>query len=297
MTTELIGRLRRHIATGRSDVVLVAPFMKAGILELLLASAPEGAAVTCVTRWRAEEVSGGVSDLEVFDVCANRGETKLYLRHDLHAKYYRADKYCLIGSANVTGSALGLGKAPNFEILVQVPSDHDDLVGFEVELLSNAIVANERIREQVAAAVKILEDRAPVERSAVSTELVDESETAEFGDWLPRCSVPQELFSIYVGDRSHVAKPVFEDGCADLETLDVPLGLGADAFRSVIASRLVQHPILGNVIRVVEEGVGVERSISSALPQQQVPEDARVLMAWMRVFFPLSFRVSQDFES
>ena len=94
-----------------------APFAKEVIVQLLLAATPVNVSVEVVVRWLPFDIKVGVSDLEVWDIIRDRPGADLFVRQDLHAKYYRADDRCLVGSANLTGATLGLSLAPNFELL------------------------------------------------------------------------------------------------------------------------------------------------------------------------------------
>ncbi|MBF0304978.1 MAG: hypothetical protein HQL41_04940 [Alphaproteobacteria bacterium] len=71
-------------ATGK--FLLVAPFIKDHALARIVQALPTTVELTCVTRWAAEEVAAGVSDLEVFDRLAARPKSRLLLLPTLHAK-------------------------------------------------------------------------------------------------------------------------------------------------------------------------------------------------------------------
>jgi len=114
--------LVEHVSAAKSRVVLCAPFMKVGVVKRLLAAITPGVAVEIVTRWHAEEVAAGVSDLGVFDLAAARPGTSLSLLDHLHAKLYFADEALLAGSANLTATALGWCNDPNLELLTPVSS-------------------------------------------------------------------------------------------------------------------------------------------------------------------------------
>ncbi len=101
-------------AEANQEVLLVAPFIKASVLERLLDRIYPDVSLKCITHWFPEEIVAGVSDLEVWNLIQNRPNSSLWLRPDLHAKYYRADNCCLIGSANLTNKALGWSDCPNF---------------------------------------------------------------------------------------------------------------------------------------------------------------------------------------
>lgn len=94
-------------AEANKEVLLAAPFIKVSVLEKLMNKISPDVSLRCITRWFPEEIVAGVSDLEVWSLIQQRSNSSLWLRPDLHAKYYRADQRCLVGSANLTGKALG----------------------------------------------------------------------------------------------------------------------------------------------------------------------------------------------
>src|SRR5690606_13352584 len=102
---------------------LVAPFIKQVTLKRLLEHVAPEVTIDCVTRWRLDEIVAGVSDLGVWLLIRERPNSTLWLRSDLHAKYYRGDHQALVGSANLTNTALGWSPRPNLELLISSRSE------------------------------------------------------------------------------------------------------------------------------------------------------------------------------
>lgn len=102
-------RLEALTAMAQDEVVLVAPFIKRVTLQRLLERLPPATPLLCVTRWRIDELACGVSDLDIWLDLVARGNAELLLIRDLHAKYYRFDQDVMMGSCNLTSSALGIG--------------------------------------------------------------------------------------------------------------------------------------------------------------------------------------------
>ena len=136
------------ISNARSNVLIVAPFMRSQALSRLLECIPEGPNTILVTRWRLADLLAGASDLDVFDIAEARG-VELALRHDLHAKLFAADQSCLIGSANITSTALGWRNPANLELLVQVSRYSEPIIEFERSLLSGAVKATAEQRDKI----------------------------------------------------------------------------------------------------------------------------------------------------
>ena len=102
----------------RSEVTLVAPFMKASVVARVIHTVAPSVKISCITRWRPHEIKAGVNDLEIWDVLQSRENAKLLLVSSLHAKFYRADNRYAVGSANLTKMALGWAPNPNIELLI-----------------------------------------------------------------------------------------------------------------------------------------------------------------------------------
>lgn len=141
-------------ADANQEVLLVAPFIKVSVMERLSNKISPGVSLKCITRWFPEEIVAGVSDLEVWNLIQNRANSSLWLRPDLHAKYYRADDRCLVGSANLTNKALGWSNCPNLELLVTLSADEPTVKTFETELLKACIPVTEDLFEQMSLAVQ-----------------------------------------------------------------------------------------------------------------------------------------------
>src|SRR5258706_3983855 len=129
------------------ELLLVAPFVKAGTINRLFASVQDHVAVKCITRWRPDEILAGVSDIEIWGLLKSRPLSTLLLRTDLHAKFYRADENCLVGSANLTATALGWSRQPNLELLLTVSHDQPEIRAFENILLSGCVAVDEDLNK------------------------------------------------------------------------------------------------------------------------------------------------------
>jgi hypothetical protein len=261
--------------------VLCAPFVKAAVLRRLLAATPDKVSVTVVTRWRPEEVAAGVSDLEVYDVVRDRLGAELKLIDRLHAKLYLADALGLVGSANLTATALGWCDAPNLEILMPVAWDEPSLKDCMLEI-EGARVATEAERERIAAAAAAMK----VPRTREGAE-VDEDRA---GMWLPRLAAPARLYQAYAGLGADRLTAASRDSAAkDLEALSVPAGLSEPEFRKAVATAFAAMPVVARVLDAVDGDLGDDEAVEmiAALPgPPAMPAEAQwvVLREWMTDF-------------
>ena len=122
------------LSSARKSALIVAPFVRSESLSPLLDSVPLNIETVVVTRWRPADLLAGVSDLDIYDVAEEKA-VQLHLRNDLHAKMFAADDKCLVGSVNVTHTALGWRSPSNFELLTPVARTASHIVEFENALL------------------------------------------------------------------------------------------------------------------------------------------------------------------
>ena len=213
-------RLKALLDHAEHRVLLCAPFIKADVLQTVLSVVSAPVSVRIFTRWRPYEVALGVSDLEVLDVVDKMPNAELRLLDDLHAKLYCADDQCLVGSANLTASALGWSERSNIELLIPAGSNDPD-----VALLLNRLEVSERATSKIRVEIAAIVNSLDVARLEDGQNMTDESDVRRFA-WLPRCAAPDKLYEIYQNVNSTVVvEGTKEEGLADLRDLHVPRGL------------------------------------------------------------------------
>jgi len=277
------------------DLWLVAPFVKAATLQRLLEGVSHDVNIQCVTRWRPEEIAMGVSDIEVWPLLKTRANSRLWLRHDLHAKYYRADSQCLMGSANITATALGWTTHPNLELLIDVSPQHPALIGFEKELLSEAIVVNDDIYQHTQLVVALLEKEKPLIVSAAEDQRPSQGVARD--TWIPTLRNPEKLYLAYIGNQDRLTMGVYESAVIDLQTLSLPSGLSKTAFDAYIGYMLLQMPIISKIDAFVKKPrrFGEVSAYLKQLPCSTASDfDAKhswqTLMRWLLYFLPKRYQ-------
>jgi hypothetical protein len=244
---EVAEAISRVLRGATRNVVLVAPFMKAGTLARLLEGIGSGVQVECFTRWRPEEVASGVSDLEVADLIEALPQGRLFLVSNLHGKLYCGDNAAIATSANLTATALGWREPANVELSIPLARSASAIADFEARVRTTSVSATPEIRALVEDAATHL----PVHPRAGSK--WPDHQEEPLGEpsgrllWMPTTLVPSELFSLYMGRDHHVSRLAADDAYRDLEMLGVPTGLDQAAFRQVVRALLVQHPVLSRL--------------------------------------------------
>jgi hypothetical protein len=213
-------------AASQREFVMCAPFAKATVVAEVVSAVPAGVRIVLFTRWRPDEVAAGVSDTEVLAVVRERGGV-VYLHDRLHAKYYRNEESALIGSANLTATALGWTSTPNLELLVASSDNGIDLM--ERELIANGIIATDEIAQEVDTIAELL----PAGNEAL------ENPVQSMGSayWIPYLRMPSDLFAAYEYGSACLASRSAEAAAADLSALDLPPGLSREQFDVLVARR------------------------------------------------------------
>jgi len=297
------SQLEELCSQAYNEVILVAPFIKASALARLLSQITHEAELRCATRWRPEEVIAGVSDLEVWALLEERPHASLWLRPDLHAKYYRADQKCLVGSANLTSTALGWINQLNLELLVPLPANNAQLVDFEKELFAGSVQVDQAIFDQMQLAVQSLKEQYPkpnyLEPSRELNPQEDAQETIATAAWLPTLRNPEDLYLAYSGRLEELSTASREAALLDLLAFPIPPDLPKSAFQVYVGSLLLQKPIIRHVDLLLStpQRFGAVTDLLSSLACNQTSNfDAgrawQTLMRWLRYFLPNRYTLS-----
>ena len=236
------------LRTECDEYLICAPFIKVAPLKALLSCIPgtEGAMVAVYTRWFAAEVAAGVTDLEVFELCAGRPGTTLYLVDSLHAKLYRADEHCLVGSANVTDKALGWVYPSNTELILEASSKDTPIVSLENRLRIERRVASAAERDKIRLKVGEL---GTIYFSDAQNALDNHRATSR---WLPKCRKPELVFRIYQSVQlPNELEEMRLAAAEDLRYLNPPLGLSKEQFKDAVRELLRTLPVFEELITLV----------------------------------------------
>lgn len=279
--------------SARLEACLIAPFVKTEVIERIFAELSSDVRVNVITRWIPAEIAAGVSDLEVYDVVSNRPGTKLFLNGMLHAKLYRFDQRYWLGSANLTGKALGWRAPSNIEILRAASGRDDDLRHLEETLLSSSMLADVRYREEVQRQVDLLV-KSGFDPSLLATEVGGLP-----ASWLPTCPTPEKLWDVYSDPeraRRRMVESAFDAAGADIACLQVGNGLSEIQFYRVVSGALNQMPLFRLIEREAETGLDAEKAATliaaagGAAPYATA-EMWEILAAWLQYYFPDRYRM------
>jgi hypothetical protein len=289
-------RLKELLSKARREVVLCAPFIKHAVLETLLAGIPDGVAVRVYTRWRAAEVVVGVSDLDVFELVGDRSGASLFILDPLHAKLYVADDKCMVGSANLTGPAMGWSRINNLELMVPMGIDAPEVQTL-LARLQEAIPATYTLKMQIQEAANRLAAPPLDEGQAIDEDDVQDRK----GQWLPRCAAPDKLYTIFCDkDTKAVVHDTRRDGLQDLYDLAVPPVASREAFDSAVCEALLAMPSFARIIACIPGRItdGEGRELVLQCKPHLDGNDAvylwQIVREWIRIFFGARYEVAPE---
>lgn len=281
----------------KDEVLLVAPFIKVDSLSKIFASIPPDVEkITVITRWIPKEIATGVSDLEVFDLIAKRKNARLHLHPCLHAKYYRADNKSLVGSANLTATALGWCPVPNIELLVEVDPETRIIQDMERHLSTYSIVATEALHTAMQIevdALKLKMKDSPAEQNNADVGLSSV--------WLPTCNKPEYLYKIYSGQNtSTLLSSVVKAGELDINALNLLPGMSEESFEKYISAIFESTPVTLEIQELTKDSGATDDAAEAIMlkycNQMTSPiYDSglywSIFKKWMMYFFPNRYRI------
>lgn len=271
------NRIRNLFKGSRGNIAIIAPFIKRRALYSLLEVIPSGVHVRCVTRWRPEEIASGISDPDIIKVLDNRGDYKLTLVDNLHAKLYIAENICLVGSANVTLQGLGDLDNSNIEILVETSISDPDV--------SNTL-------SNIAQVEKIATLETADKMIALASSLPPNDLTLG-GDrfWFPYSTKPEKAYYLYTYPTDAYIAEVDRILLLDIERARLPHGLSKENFKFEICNLLEEIPLTQGLLDAKFD-ITINKAeaypyLSPLITDEYTIDDLwRAFVSWMVFFFP-----------
>lgn len=175
---------------------LIAPFVQKNALELLLQDTNLGKKTAVITRWNAEDILAGVSDLSVYPFLKDLG-IPLYINQNIHLKMliYSSNK-AFVGSGNITDRGLGISKNSNIEVGLFSQIDFDDWKQV-FSIIENSILVNDKMYQKaVEYREKYKKTPPPIPKFIIDeSNVITQSQQKAFSlNVLPASKTPRELY-------------------------------------------------------------------------------------------------------
>lgn len=273
-----LGDMLSSVCSGAQHLIIAAPYIKADTLTRVLADISPSASLICITRWNLHDFAAGVSDTECRTIVTERGGS-FRLHASLHAKYFRIDDMILVGSANLTSSAMGWSPHSNLEILCR-PGDDFDEEAFQRSLFEGAReIGDEEFAHWESIAKIGAQETGKVARA-----------TPRLDAWRPETRDFRHLELVYQGREDEIAS--FDEQRAaqrDIQALLIPLGLTDDQVRTWASTCLLAALFTNDVIRLHGmDTTSASRSLAETynLHITKARRDMETVQNWLAFLMP-----------
>ena len=299
---DLKGALSGYFRDRHGLSFVVSPFITNSTLLDVLSGRSEGE-VVIVTSWRADHLLTGISSLDLYEICKERGWT-LFVNDRVHMKIYSRDlEDCWIGSANMTERGLSDGDLSNHEALEFV----DGLSAGEKIRLQRLQSDSTLVTESVFKSYKEwFDDQDLVNIPEDGPDIPMDSEQAFRTSQLPHSETPTRLWEVANGA---VGLGRYEEAAMahDLGVFDVDPSLPLEDFLARMRVVFFSHPFISSFTDDIgPDGMhfgGVKQWIKQNCTDVPVPHakeitsPTQVLLEWIPALEPGLFEVSRPNHS
>jgi len=291
--------IRNNFVEGGAKELLapVAPFIKQGALERLVTDVDPSIPLHVFTRWRLDDIVAGVSDLGVFDAVQARPGSRLLLHDRLHAKVMLIDDdVAVVGSANITDSALGFHSPPNVEVMAVLRPVPNRLFLFVRDLERTSVLATPELRQRLEEAA----DASPPPPIYPLTEMPPLGPTMPARPF-PSFRSPDRLYGAYRSIQEFRDPETRDAVLDDLLVLSLPDGLDETAFRDRFGRALLARDDIAAFDEFVARpryfGEMAEwlkaRGVLADQDQEARKRYLQTLVRWLAHFLPGRYRLEE----
>jgi hypothetical protein len=297
ITDDIGSSLSRLVTQATGHVTLIAPFITQGALERLVAGADPSIPLSVFTRWHLDEIVAGVSDLRVLDTVRARAGSRLLLHPRLHAKVILIDdSVAVLGSSNITDSALAFRDPPNVEIMAELRPVPNRLFLFIRHLERTSVPATDELRCQIEDAAR----SAPPMPAYPKVEIAA-PKAVEVPPLFPSFRSPDRLYEGYLAVRTFRDLETRAAILDDLEVLALPEGLTEKDFGEKVAAALLALPVIAAFDEFVArprffgemaEWLGSREEFAGRDAEQR-KRYLQALIRWLGHFLPTRYRLEE----
>jgi hypothetical protein len=297
ITDDIGSSLSRLVAQAADHVTLIAPFITQGALERLVARVDPSIPLSVFTRWRLDEILAGLSDLRILDTVRARTGSRLLLHPRLHAKVILIDDYvAVLGSSNITDSALAFRDPPNLEIMVELRPVPNRLFLFIRHLERTSVPATDELCLQIEDAVR----SAPPMPAYPKVDFAA-PKVIEVPPLFPSFRCPDRLYEGYLSVRTFRDLETRAAILDDLEVLALPEGLTEKDFEEKVAAILLALPVIAAFDEFVArprffgemtEWLGTRAEFAGQNAEQR-KRYLQTLIRWLKRFLPARYRLEE----
>lgn len=201
---EFSESLFQAMSSAEERVVIASAFVKVDALTKLLTNV-RSTSVEIVARWQKRDLVAGASDLDVYNLCKEKG-WRFGISLKLHGKLYCIDRESIyLGSANLTSMGLGLVANSNLEFGTKIPASETDLLKVDAFFEEEIFWIDDEIFMQMTREVELaISSRQSLQEAKWSDNIIrriDRDVKYLWADELPFCP-PTEILKLNLNNES-----------------------------------------------------------------------------------------------
>jgi len=225
--------LKAQLSQSDTLLTIIAPFIQLDALKDLLSVANNYKDLNIVTRWRAEDIISGVSDIEIYPFL-KENQINLFYHNNIHLKLYVFNSNsAFASSANITKKGLGDTKVYNIEIGSLVDITLNDWYQIH-KLLNESTLITNAIYET---AKKYADDNKRIPPPLPKLVLEDPKAKDFSLKALPKTETPTGLYEFYKStSRSEQNNENIKNAIHDLVIYKIDNGLSEQEFYTTLGN-------------------------------------------------------------
>lgn len=287
----------------KETTYIAAPFINPELLESVL-QPKWNQKVVVITSWRKDHLLAGVSKIEIYEVVKRHPKWSLFINDRLHSKFYSNDLIsALIGSANLTYSALQDRKDSNYELLTYIEMSDLDRNSFR-SLLEDSNLVDEEYYQ------KCLEwydqNRDQFEKLPTDSIVPKEGKDWFLISSLPASISPMRIWEIIVeASSTDNSWGEYEAAKHDVELFGINCSdyVNKEEFRDALSDLVGAHPFIkafsdnidseGLYFGAAKEWIQQNCTNVPVPYRRDITEYAQALYVWLPELFPKIFSVNR----
>lgn len=285
--------LEERIASNDGIILILVPFAKLAALQQLHWVHTGKVKLKVICRWRPEDITAGVSDLEVYSYLKESG-CQLYINPDIHLKLYVfASNAAFNTSGNLTLRGLGYSDSANIEVGNMVSLTTSDWTKiYEIIHASRQVddALYQRFKDYAA-------QRPPLGSPLPPMDLLPPAKTYTISS-LPATESPKKLADFYFDPNPGKLTPEeMRRAAHDLAIFGIPSGLTSVEFEKLLGEKFRQTPFVSDFVELLK----AERSLRFGAVNDwihkkcedvplpycwEIKENTRIFYDWLTHYFP-----------
>ena len=231
----------------RQSILWISPFIQSDAIERLL-EANSHSGLQVITRWNAQDLISGVSNIEVYNTLKELG-VPLYINPSIHVKLLVFEKdEAFLSTGNITKKGMGLGSKTNIEAGCDCILSNEDWHRIQ-QLLDESIRVDDVIYEQAVVYIENNRDKRP---PLPDLNFKSAGGTKEFSRTsLPSTQTPELLWEFYDRGKFVESKAPYVH---DLQLYGITnQGLNQNQFFEILGLEFRNHPFVSAIVSHIRE--------------------------------------------